>query len=120
MNTSLQETQVGTCCTRVLDAARLVDENRAFEGTGGVSRENRHAGFVPGFLDRLTGKIYRSCFADGRPAPIHMLDGLPGHLLDDSSGRLSAQREVVSGFLLHGAFYTRAEAAEAMRSALPA
>lgn len=102
---------------------RLRRENAAFEGTGGVSRENRSAGFVPGFLDTTSGQIYRSCFADGRPAPIHLFDGLPAHLLSviGKAGCATAEgARLVSGFLRAGRFYTRQQAADAMRQPLDA
>jgi hypothetical protein len=102
---------------------RLRRENEAFEGTGGISRENRSAGFVPGFLDTASGRVYRSCFADGRPAPIHLFDGLPGHLVSviGKAGNATAEgARLVSGFLRAGRFYTRQEAADAMRQPLDA
>ena len=60
-----------------LSARTLRQQNRAFRGTGGVSAENRALGFAPAFLDTQTGAVYRACFADGRPAPMHLLEGLP-------------------------------------------
>jgi len=99
-----------------MNARRLLSENRAYRGTGGISQENRSAGFVPAFLDAKTGLIYRSCFADGRPAPIHLLEGLPAHLrchTADTGQRAAANATLVSGFLQRGKFLTRAEAAAA-------
>lgn len=102
-----------------MNARRLLSENRAYRGTGGISQENRSAGFVPAFLDAETGLIYRSCFADGRPAPIHLLEGLPAHLLCRTSetGQLvAANATLVSGFLQRGKFLTRDEAAAASQT----
>lgn len=85
-------------------------ENRAFAGTGGVSHICQHRGFMPGFLDRATGQIYPSCYADGRPARIHLLDGLPNELVVSRSlsGQVAAIKgSVVAGFILEGTFYTR-------------
>jgi len=59
----------------------LAADNRFFAGTGGVSQGNRQRGFTPGFLDCDTGAVYPSCWADGRPAPFHALEGLPDHLV---------------------------------------
>ncbi|MFO1350818.1 MAG: hypothetical protein U1F68_09145 [Gammaproteobacteria bacterium] len=92
----------------------LANQNRAFGGTGGVSCENRCLGFVPGFLDRETGTIYLSRKADGTPAPIHLMDGLPAELViaRTSSGQVaSIKGTVIAGFILDGHFYTREQAA---------
>lgn len=85
---------------------RLAQENHKYIDTGGISENNRSQGFVPAFLDSNTGNIYRSRFANGMPAPIHMLSGLPQTI----------KNSVVSGFLLEKIFYTREEAAAALKS----
>ncbi len=95
----------------------LAIQNRQFLGTGGVSSENRALGFVPGFLDRETGYIYRSCAADGCPAPIHHMGGLPDVLVTarDAAGRVVAVKaSVVAGFILDESFYTREQVADAL------
>jgi hypothetical protein len=100
-----------------LSNAQLRRESRAFEGTGGRSEENRGLGFLPAFFDTETCRVYMSCFADGRPAPFHLIDGLPGEVVvaRHLSGRVAGiKRSVVSGFLLQGRFYTREEAAAAL------
>jgi len=92
----------------------LAADNRFFAGTGGVSQGNRHRGFTPGFLDRDTGAVYPSCWADGRPAPFHDLEGLPDHLVLNRSptGRVAAVKaSVIAGFVRCGCFYTREQAA---------
>ena len=92
----------------------LKNENVAFQGSGGVSGENRGYGFRPGFQDTETQAIYVSRFADGRAAPFHILDGLPDAVVlsRDVGGRVvAAKSSLVSGFVLNGEFYTR-EAAE--------
>lgn len=99
---------------RALSARALNSENRAFAGTTGVSQGCRVLGFVPGFLDRTTGTMYVSCFRDGTPAPIHLLDGLPDHLVVERTplGRVTAVCEcVVAGFIRDGIFYTREQVA---------
>ena len=77
----------------VLNARTLRRENQAFGGTGGVSAGNRTQGFVPAFLDTQTGAVYRACFADGRPAPMHLLDGLPPAVVAtrDATGRVTTR-----------------------------
>lgn len=102
---------------RCMTPGRLVAQNRRFKGSGGISQENRAGGFLPAFADTATGATYRSCFADGNPAPIHLLDGLPAELVvaRSASGRVTAVKDsVVAGFLRAGRFYTREQAAEAM------
>jgi hypothetical protein len=94
---------------RVLQA-----ETEASRGSGAISAENRSLGFRPAFLDTCTGAIYVSRYADGRPAPFHVLDGLPDELVVErsASGRVSAVKAcIVSGFVFDGRFYTREEAA---------
>ena len=91
----------------------LVNQNRAFAGTPGVSQVNRRRGFLPGFLDRATGSVYLSRHADGRPATVHLLDGLPEELVvaRTHSGQVAAIKgTVVAGFVHEGQFYTREQA----------
>ncbi len=97
-----------------LSSRYLQMETQAHRGTGGVSAENRELGFRPAFRDADTGQTYPSTFADGRPAPFHVLDGLPEPLVlaHDRHGRICRVRgSIVAGFLRDGIFYTRAEAA---------
>jgi hypothetical protein len=92
----------------------LEAENRDYRGRGGVSSENRGFGFVPAFMDTCSGQVYRACFADGRPAPFHLLDGLPDQVVlsrSPNGGVLAVMASVISGFLLGDRFYTREEAA---------
>lgn len=90
---------------RRLSPKVLEEQNRDFSHTGGVSQANRAYGFLPAFLDAQTGAVYLSRFSDGRVAPIHVLDGLPPELVDQS---------LITGFVRDGRFFTRAEAAEAV------
>jgi hypothetical protein len=92
---------------------RLIQETRTHRGRGGVSAENRSHGFRPAFLDVETSAVYASCFVDGSPAPIHLLDGLPDEvvLARSSNGRVaSVKASVVAGFVRSGQFYSREEA----------
>lgn len=105
-----------------MSTQRLADENRQYRGTGGVSERNRRQRFKPAFLDHATGRVYRSLFANGQPAPIHILDGLEEKLLNrcSESGRIiSAAPCLESGFVRCGKFYSRSEAAAAVRQGPP-
>lgn len=96
--------------TQAMTIKTLVNQNRAFAGTAGVSRACHRGGFLPGFFDRATGRMYLSRHADGRPARVHLLDGLPDELVvtRTSSGQVAAIKgSVVAGFILEGEFYTR-------------
>ena len=98
----------------VLTRQTLLAQNREFKGSGGVSQENQSIGFVPAFQDFRTGAVHRSRFSNGRPAPIHVLDGLPPELVlkKSDNGRVVALIDsVIAGFLRNSQFYTRREAA---------
>ena len=100
-----------------MNNSRLELENVRYAGTAGVSRENRCYGFRPAFMDLETEAVYPARFADGRPAPFHLLDGLPDELVlsRDAAGRVAEIRpSVISGFEQQGRFYTRDQAAEAL------
>ncbi|HJW30242.1 MAG TPA: hypothetical protein VJ508_13460 [Saprospiraceae bacterium] len=97
-----------------LTAETLRQQNYAYQGTGGVSAGNQSYGFVPAFLDRETGVVHRACYADGQPAPIHLLEGLPAEWVvsRDASGKcIGIKHSVVAGFMRDGIFYTREQAA---------
>ncbi|QQS55747.1 MAG: hypothetical protein IPM89_02230 [Candidatus Competibacteraceae bacterium] len=99
-------------------AGTLRRQNRHFRGTGGVSAENRVLGFAPAFLDTATDQVYRACFADGRPAPMHLLEGLPSDVVAarDPAGRVIALKAtVLAGFVRENRFYTREQAAACVR-----
>jgi hypothetical protein len=92
----------------------LRQENLCYCHTGGISQNNCHAGFQSAFLDCATGRVYLSRFANGKPAPVHLLDGLPEELVLQRSaeGRITTVKEtVVAGFLYDEHFYTREQAA---------
>jgi len=93
----------------------LQQENLAFVGTGGLSEENRSQGFIPAFYDVATGRGEIARFADGRPAPMHLIEGLPGEWVveRDAAGRACAIKStVISGFIRGAYFYTRTQAAQ--------
>ena len=96
------------------DVRALRYENEKYHATAGVSSGNADRGFLPAFQDTVTGRCYLSRFADGKLAPIHLLEGLPESLIlqRDHEGRvLAAVPTLTSGFFLGGEFYTREEAA---------
>jgi len=107
-------------CKTPLTTRSLTQQNRIFQGSGGVSGENRSSGFCPAFLDTETGVIYLSCFANGRQAPMHLLDGLPDEVVvarRESGGVSAVKPTVVAGFLRRSRFFTREQAARAIRLA---
>jgi len=115
VNTGLSAADYGKESLRgALTTQVLRQQNLAFKGTGGVSVGNCSQGFAPAFLDTETGRVYPARFADGRPAPMHLLDGLPQELIvsrDAAGGCLAVKRSVIAGFVQAGRFYTREQAA---------
>lgn len=98
-------------------ASRLVTENQQFAGTGGVSEGNTKACFIPAFQDSCTGQVEVSRFQDGRPAPFHLLDGLPDAWITqrDLQGRvIEIKTSITSGFIRLGKFFTRQQASDFM------
>jgi hypothetical protein len=96
----------------------LEQETIVYQGSGGVSADNRCLGFRPAFRNAETGRVYPSRFANGRLAPIHLIEGLPDELVvaRSASGRVvSVKDSVQSGFTLNGCFYDRDEAARYLR-----
>lgn len=99
-----------------LSADRLQQENQQHVETGGRSEDTCGLGFKPAFLDFATQKVYPCRFANGLPAPFHLLDGLPDEVVTDRTptGRVvSAKATLISGFVRNGFFYTRTAAAKA-------
>ena len=99
-----------------LSADRLQQENQVHAETGGRSEDTCGLGFKPAFLDFATQKVYPCRFANGMPAPFHLLDGLPDEVVVDRapSGRVvCAKATLISGFVRNGFFYTRTAAAKA-------
>jgi hypothetical protein len=93
----------------------LQEQTNHYQGRGGTSAEARSYGFRPAFLDTQTGAVYPCCFSDGRPAPMHLFDGLPAELILSyaPSGRaVSVKGSIVSGFIRGERFYTREEASQ--------
>ena len=100
----------------------LQTQNARFAGTGGISGNNRAAGFVPAYLNTATGEALASRFEDGRPAPVHVLDGLPDSWIAGRDARgcvTRTTRDVIAGFLRDGRFFTREAAALAVTAVHP-
>jgi hypothetical protein len=103
---------------QMLTEKRLRQENLAFVGTSGVSADAASQRFRPAFRDPETGRVELSRFEDGRPAPVHVIFGLPAEWVieRDADGHVVAVKEQIqSGFVRGGAFFTREEAAELVR-----
>jgi hypothetical protein len=90
-------------------------ESNTHVGTDSASVCGNRLGFRPAFLDFATLAIYPSRFADGRPAPFHLLDGLPDEVvkLRVDARVISAKSTIIAGFERGGFFYTRTAAARA-------
>ena len=105
----------GVRMVKVLTDSKLVLETQMYRGTGGASQGNGEFGFIPAFMDTTHGDVYLSRCSDGHPAKIHLLDGLPDHLIVSrhEDGRVKAvNKSVISGFILNEIFFTRDEAAD--------
>jgi hypothetical protein len=101
-----------------LTNAELRADNRDYAGTKGLSQNNRHLHFLPAFRDETTGRVELARFADGRVAPMHLLCALPKEwaTATDSDGQVTAVLDsIVAGFVRDGEFYTRDQAAAALR-----
>ena len=112
---NFQQKQVEASRNKPLTEKHLKQETDIFRGTGGTSEKSQPLGFRPAFLDTQTGNIYLCCYADGTPAAMHLLDGLPPGLVlaRSPSGRvLAAKGSLISGFVKNERFYTREEAAQ--------
>ena len=92
----------GRAMNRLFTEARLKRENRAFFGTPGVSHGNSGYGFIPAFCDSITGRVEISRFQNGKPATIHMIEGLPASWVverDASSKVIAVRHSIVAGFV---------------------
>ena len=105
---------------RGLCQCELDAQNGEFAGTAGVSQHNRAAGFVPAYCNHADGQVLASRFADGSPAPIHVLEGVPDHWVehrDSDSGLVRLKPTIEAGFLRDGRFFSRAAAKAAVEQA---
>jgi hypothetical protein len=102
-----------------LTAETLHLDNQRFRHTGGVSQNNRKAGFQSAFLDQATGNVYISRDTNGNPASVHLISGLPNELVTqrDLWGRPTAiKNTVIAGFVHAQNFYTREQVAQVLES----
>ncbi len=100
----------------ILSRQLLKRQNLEFAGSTGISQNNRESGFAPAFMDSLSGRTEISRFADGRPAPLHLLDCLPEEWVasrDVNGHVLKLRAGIIAGFLRNGHFFTRDEAVRA-------
>ena len=107
--------------SQALTTQVLGRENQRFKDSAGVSGKNREWGFKPAFFDTQNGGIYISRFADGRPASVHVLDGLPPQLViarTENGHVRSIKASVISGFVRNGQFYTRDQAARTVSTGI--
>ena len=98
-----------------MDNQTLRSENLTYEGTSGISQNNRASGFRPAFMDTSSGQIEISRLKDGQEAPIHMISWLPEEWavsIDEDGLVIELKATIVAGFERGGSFYTREEAAE--------
>ncbi len=99
---------------RMFNNARLRHENLVFAGTGGISANNHQADFIPAFRDPATGRVEIARFEDGKPAPMHLLCGLPAEWVVERNKNgevIAICVHIISGFVRNATFYTREEAA---------
>jgi hypothetical protein len=103
---------------QLLSNFALRKQNQILRGTEGVSEKNRSQGLIPAFYDLHSHQAHISRFTNGTPALIHLLDGLPEEWIvkRDPSGRaMAVKASVIAGFIYHDRFYTREQAAQAVR-----
>jgi len=110
----MAEPRVKTKTGVEMDNKTLRSENLTFAETKGISENNRSHGFKPAFMDKSTGRIEIARQENGQPATMHLICWLPIEWATSSKdGRVdSLKPEIISGFELDGAFYTRDEAAK--------
>lgn len=92
--------------------SRLDSENIQYANSGGVSQNNAAENFVPAFKNANTGEIALSKYFNGKPAPLHLIDGLPDSWLIKDGKQKDLQEFIISGFVRFGRFFDRQEAAE--------
>lgn len=99
-----------------MDKQELEDQNCRFSNTDAVSCNNKDKGFLPAFRDEDSGRVELARFVDGRPAPMHLIIGLPKSwaIEFDDNGAISViKTSITAGFVRDGVFFTRDETIEA-------
>lgn len=95
----------------------LIFQNLRYRGSKGISQGNRQFGFVPAFYDSVSRIVYLSCYANGNPAPVHILAGLPQHLIRDrvlTEAMDNAKNTLIVGFVFDQQFFTRQQAKDVL------
>ena len=93
---------------------KLRQENLAYAGTGGVSRNCRAGQFQAAFRDTRSGRVAIPRFENGKAAPMHLFCGLPEEWIQarDEEGQATALVACIeAGFVRDSVFYTREQAA---------
>ena len=75
-------------------------------------------GFRPAYLDYATCTLHPSRHADGSPAEVHVLDGLPDEMVvvrSDCGRVIAVKATLMVGFERGGYFYTQRSAWRAAR-----
>ena len=101
---------------RPMNEQTLRHQNLAFAGTNGISQNNCTLRFVPAFRDEDTGRVEIARFENGKPAPAHLIVGLPQEwavAFTDDGSILAIKPSITAGFVRDSEFFTREEAAEA-------
>ena len=91
-------------------------ENLAYQGTLGLSENNRGKGFLPAFRHEASGQVHIACNKDGSTCTFHLIDWLPQEWATahtDDGRVLCLSSGITAGFVRDGIFYTREEAAGA-------
>jgi hypothetical protein len=94
----------------------LIDDpsdNRTGTKTRSVKIPGAMLGFAPAYLNSQTGEMMLSTFANGSPAPIHLLEGLPADWVaaQTEAGKTGVLKDtVISGYIRDNRFFTREQA----------
>lgn len=101
----------------------LVQQNRDYDGTCGISANCRRHGFQPAFREENTGRVELSRQRNGEPCPMHLISWLPQEWAADAAASgaiVTLKPGIVAGFVYNGAFYTREQAARGDNCPRPA
>lgn len=77
-------------------------------------------GFMPAFMDVFSEEVHLATYADGIPAVLHVLEGLPAKWIAEwgEDGRPNSVRTgVIAGFMRGGCFYTIDDIMNSLRDA---
>jgi len=88
--------------------------SQEYLGTCGESATAKNVKFVPAFRNMLDGRVERARFPNGKPAPMHLIGGLPREWAvrcDEAGCVLEISDDIEAGFVRDDQFYTREQAA---------